>query len=450
VDELCTLLTAIGHGVKELTLNICNIVDSVGLCKLFNLTPNIETLQISQLFNEDSTKTLPSINHKFRNLKTIFLEPPLNEDPSTNSTDFIAHLLKDTTTLEKLKLAQNYEIISKQPKLNYLSLGLRYYNFNIENNDDDVQLTHLEIISLSNGIDEEAFKKLENFLKTQNKIENFQFTNNFGRNDYSAIFTHILSLETLRAISINSVEMFDEIPVRNDRVGKLSVDYSSYYKAASLSDCFQLFPMITSLELINFHRASNENYSLINSSRTLEELVIRDSDFFRLAKLEIPNLRKIHIHTYEACNGNIIDNLTKKHPNITELKLNLPTYKTTNLELLEIVLKNLKHLQRFMMDWTINNATFTMSPNPVMNVETEDFIKSIQNDNAKICEIVRDNRAALECLALNFGPTQQNVDMNICREKRNEIKTEFESFFKRELPGLKVNVLLGYTETPWD
>jgi uncharacterized protein YihD (DUF1040 family) len=299
-------------------------------------------------------------------------------------------------------------------------------------------------------------EKLKKFVETQTSIENFSITKAWvgrdpdprprfldpnyrssdeeddyeerfdwreelydsSRNNYAPVLRHVLGLETLRSVTTN----WEISGVQNNHVQKLTIN-NQFYHAYSLTNFFQLFPSITSLELIKFHRPYATSIGLINRSTTLEELKISKSECCIIDYLKIANLKKCDLETNDLINREEIRKFTEKHPQITDLKLNLETStwkKNNNLELLEIVLKNLENMRSFAMKWT---------------TDCEDILA----DKIKICEVIKENGANLESLTFNFDP---KVLARECPEYCNDIKTEFEGYFKENLPELKINLNL--------
>jgi hypothetical protein len=261
-----------------------------------------------------------------------------------------------------------------------------------------------------------AMKNLEEFLKTQKKIDVLSFSR---ENNYDGILTHILNLESLRTLVVERAKRNDSLPrfIRNDNVQKIVI--KTYSDLINFAQFVRSFPNTKSLHLRDISR---EDIPLINSFKFLEELIIRDTRqiFQRIEGLQLPNLKKIEINSFEDYSPEnfkpIFSQFIENHPNIEELKLSIfGSGSMIDLEDLKVVLGNLKNLKK-------------------LSIYIEfDFQIAI----VELCELIKKYAENLNNLELQFEEVQ-----NCSTYVGKTVKTIVENYFRSVLPKLKVDFVV--------
>jgi hypothetical protein len=319
----------------------------------------------------------------------------------------------------ELGICENFEIIARQSKLKKLLL-MPTKNFNALPVNEELQVIDLDLDLSFFGMNLLAMKNLEDFLKTQKKIKSlglsFSSEYNFNGN-----LTHILNLETLRSLVIHRVEIIDFLTddVRNNNVQKIVIK-SNRRMPINFAKFVRSFPNTKSFQFDMFDGyMSGEETLLINNLKFLEELVIGHSfGVFEIAEeLQLPNLKKIEIDSIVENNPESfkpkLSQFIKNHPNIEELKLNISGIEGSmiDLELLELVLGNLKNLKKLSI-----------------YIKLDDFHTAI----VEMCELIKKHATTLSDLELKFGDNQTDV---------KTVKTMVENYFQNVLPNLKINYI---------
>jgi hypothetical protein len=146
--------------------------------------------------------------------------------------------------------------------------------------------------------------------------------------------------------------MNDLPELQNDRVRTLN--FHSCNSTKTLKQCLRIFPKLTDLRVSAEERLSPETLFLIMNMESLEELRFLEgnnpscSSILRYIKL--PNLKKFEIYAREPVDGDIIKEFIKRHPNVTDIKLDISTKPgVDSLEILETLCENMKSLKRIEM-----------------------------------------------------------------------------------------------------
>ncbi len=407
-DGVYALLTNIGHAVKELNFR-WGVIGLDDLCQLLSLVPNVEVLDILELETFDPEKNSLTISHKFEKLKKLRL---FDVDPAHAA--YYSHIFKDLTSLRELEINEAFEILARQTKLKKLHL-VPTNNFNALPVNEELQVIDLDMkITCYSELNLWAMQNLEDFLKTQKKIESYVLSIE-SENNFNGILTHILNLESLRTLVVAEAKTDDSLLrfIRNDNVQKI-VMKAKYSELINLAQFVRSFPKTKSLHLRDISREDNP---LINSFKFLEELVIRYScQFFqRLEGLQLPNLKRLEINSFEKKTPEnfktIFTRFIENHSQIEELKLNIfSPVSMMDLEDFKVVLENLKDLKKLSIYIKFDN---------------------FQNTIFEICKLIKKHAKNLNNLELQF------------RGMKNfgTIKTKVKDFFQRVLPNLKVDLV---------
>ncbi len=241
-DAVSTLLKSIGFGVKE--ISIWNGSIKTGdFVQLLNLIPSVEKIVIYGMKIVNPTEAFLAIAHGFRKLKKLLIYKQYEYGPEINykwSDHGIEHIFKDVTSLEELDLDTNFGMIAKQPNLK--NLYIKGGDFTSLECNENIQVIDFGL-SMGSSISEVSMKSLENFVKTQKKIERFHvelYANDVYR--CSSILSHILNLETLRSVTSKYALMIRAIPeIRMERFKKLKLRAISSYPRFRPATALELF-----------------------------------------------------------------------------------------------------------------------------------------------------------------------------------------------------------------
>ncbi len=229
----------------------------------------------------------------------------------------------------ELKTNTNFTIISQQLNLEKLELSLGYTSTHFDALPEikELQVTDLRIHEGFNCIEETSLLNLEAFVRTQKSIESFRLSANLRNPNaeiYGRILAHVFNLETLSAVKTNYALPFQSfLDIRKHHVRKLSFT-GHVFTAMELSSYLKFFPRITSLEIGSGYTLSEESVHLINDFKFLEELVIFNTRYCPtfMSDLQVESLKKFEIDSDESFDCELFENLKKRHPNMTEMRLN--------------------------------------------------------------------------------------------------------------------------------
>jgi hypothetical protein len=262
-------------------------------------------------------------------------------------------IFKDVTSLEELNIQDNFDFVLKQ--LNLKSLQIRIdRRLGPLPEIRELQLANLRIFVFSDFPD---FENLESFVKTQKKIGNFKMS--FGEPNvvFDRIMTHVFGLESLRMVDIYNIELMNDLPeMQNDHVRTLN--FHSCNSTESLKQYLKVFPKLTNLRVSAQKRLSPETILQISNLDSLEELRFLEgsnpSCSSILRDIKLPNLRKFEIYAWDMksrpVDGDIMKEFIKRHPNVTDIKLDISMKpETDSLEILETLCENMKNLKQIKM-----------------------------------------------------------------------------------------------------
>ncbi len=404
------------------------------LCHLLDLIPSVETLEILNVTTR-YTNSFPVVSHGFKKLKTLVLK-----DGQNRETAFYLSLFRDVTWLEKLHLQEAFELISQQKELKEFTLGIKQeHEWTVKN--DDIQVTSLEVNAVFQ-LTETSRRNLEQFVKSQKKIESFScnFPNERNKVFYSSMLKHLQTLETLRTITVENIGVaFNDFPV-TDNYHVESLTIRQMFCGLADRKYIELFPNLKKLEIYLDSPLSNDFIQLLNNLATLEELLIIDlgkhgyHDLNRISHFQIKNLRKFELYSYDGCRGDSIVQFTKNHPDLLEFRLSLhPIKESTYLEVLESTLKNLKNLKKLMMFIPFRGWL------------------SVVEVTREICKLIGENAPQLEALAVNFGVNDYTdvSRLGFDHDYWDSYIREISGDFERALPNLKFKFLCNFTREPW-
>jgi hypothetical protein len=205
-EIISVFLSKIGRFVKDLKMTKVRL-EPGQFFQLLDLVPNIEILELSETKLKKPIENWPTKSYKFQKLKTLNMTSGFSVPrghPKDEISNLYLHLFKDVTTLEELSLDRNFTMISQQPKLKKLTLQVAISDFDLIEQNEEVQVTDLEL----NLWDEKrdfgsGLQNLKNFLESQKKIEFLNIVAGTWRdnNPYEPLLRHLLTLESLRSIT---------------------------------------------------------------------------------------------------------------------------------------------------------------------------------------------------------------------------------------------------------
>jgi hypothetical protein len=273
-----------------------------------------------------------------------------------------------------------------------------------------------------------ALENLENFIRSQRKIESFHVDILEGREKtdegiYKTFLESILNLETLRSVSTDhagTIELFPADLV-NQQVTNLVVK-SRYNNPIDLTRYLKLFPQLKRLEIHPFHHPLRGSMTATKNSKSLEELVIHNSHKFPeiMHRLKIRNLRKFELQSTDSCPDLALYQFLIRHPQISTMQLKIPRIKKySSFERRKFTLKNLTKLEKLVMERDCQNFDET---------------------SVGLCEMMRRDLMETEfCLLNYFDRVWQGM----------ESEESFDDYLKRQFPDLKFVVLHGSAKSPW-
>jgi hypothetical protein len=130
--------------------------------------PNLEKLEIARV-SPPSQASCPvtTVSHGFKKLKTLVLKDEWNRN-----TAFYLSFFRNVTWLEKLHLREAFELISQQTELKELAITIiGLHQWTVKNY--DIQVISL-VVNVVSELSETSKINLEQFVKSQKKIESFQ------------------------------------------------------------------------------------------------------------------------------------------------------------------------------------------------------------------------------------------------------------------------------------
>ncbi len=145
---------------------------------------------------------------------------------------------------------------------------------------DEIQVTSLEVF-LDFGLTAASRRNLEQFIKSQKKIESFRgiFPNLLYDAFFSSMLKHVQTLDTLRSISIHDIGAVQEVfpETVNYHVESLTLRQMSMCYEVTEKKYIELFPNLKKLVMYPDTWISNLVIEQINSMVSLEEFKIVDT-----------------------------------------------------------------------------------------------------------------------------------------------------------------------------
>ncbi len=316
------------------------------------------------------------------------------------------------TSLEELDLHRNFGIISKQPNLK--NLYIKSGDFASLECNENIQVVDF---GLSNGIVSEAsIKSLENFVKTQRKIERFHIEMYMTEvHRFSSIVSYILSLDSLRCVSTKYAVLFNAIPeIRTEHSKQLKLRAISHVSEFRPATTLKVFSKDVYHQMYFLHPPLDDFAMSLNSGNFGYFVMINGRLLLGILK-EVEIEIKIEANSQEMVGEKDLDEFTKNHRKINALKWNVEPCKSIELKTFKRACKNLKELRKFLIKMTY-----------------EKF------DSSKIYKIIKKYAPNLECLVVNFGGQVES-----CIAKNQKI----EAYFKKKMPTLKFKIIFGYQVT---
>ncbi len=200
---------------------------------------------------------------------------------------------------------------------------------------------------------------LQNFVLSQNRISRVLIDDyNAESTNFMPIFSHLLKLDSLDSIEVFVKDFVERFPVEqlcNRMVRELRTNGN--VQAFMLEHYFRVFLSVTSLQVDFQSLWANRFISLINAQENLREFAVSETSNsvpadlreVYLQRLQIKNLEKVSFRAYPGFLYDRVLNFnafTKNHPNIKEFKIETVAF---GLELIEVILKNLKQLEKLVI-----------------------------------------------------------------------------------------------------
>jgi hypothetical protein len=151
---------------------------------------------------------------------------------------------------------------------------------------------------------------------------------------------HVFGLESLRTVNIYNIDLINFPEMRNNHVRTLNFHAST----DALKQYLRIFPKLTILNITVQSHLSPEAVLLIKNMDSLEELRYHKGPnptcSCILWDIKLPNLRKFEIYSKNPVDGDITKEFIKRHPNVTDIKLDFSLKPgTSDLEIFETLRK---------------------------------------------------------------------------------------------------------------
>jgi hypothetical protein len=322
-------------------------------------------------------------------------------------------------SLTGLDISGGFNMVSRQMGLKRLYMDCCSDFDNLPNN-EELQLTELKI-NIWVPLNERSIEILKNFVKLQKNIKIFYIHILHEIEKYNEIFAHVLKLNTLQILQINSTVVVDHFPpIRNNHVEQLI--FGPNKEVVDLTKYFRYFPKIKSLAF-SFSAITEESMHLINNSSILEDLFLfgdRLYMLFVLMQINLKNLKKLHIRC-EDCPPYLIYDFLKRHEKIVHLELNIDRMlKSNDLYALTFIFQNLKDL---------NYLRINMS------------CSGLKQKVTKMSKLIRTYAPHLQTLNVKLGEAMdENGYIKMSNALKRNLKRNSKSYFRRVLPNLKYDV----------
>jgi hypothetical protein len=313
------LNTLILQFLKKIGAHVLKIkLDKQDFCKpefykLMKALPNVGELEINEGCISDLNKI--SMDFKLEHLIKLKIyawniEPHIFAAivPTTLQT----LILKAQADYEGMdwKLHWHSELLGKQKRLVELCLE-RFVFCEFDFDPENCHIKKLAFQSLS--LDSRPFEKFSDFMKIQDSVTDLEFgicEEDVKTNDYTGILSHLLSLKTLKKVTISCeyetiiFTVLSKIQVSNPGIETLVI--KNHPSEADLKTLPKIFPCITNLKITwrkqdrpdgffnNFFGLVIDLKS-INSMKNIRKLEMDYIDVGMLAQLNLNKLREFHV-----------------------------------------------------------------------------------------------------------------------------------------------------------